>query len=81
MEQMTIIASYTWKRKKEPKATRPMLQSICDYRLPLHACIQDISSKNKFGVKKICSPKELNISLQFNILNTAPVSQATMYKK
>lgn len=45
------------KEKKEPKATRPMLQSICDYRLRLHACIQDIRG------------------------NTAPVSQATMFKK
>lgn len=34
------------KEKKEPKATRPMVQSICDYRLPLHACIQDIRGKH-----------------------------------
>lgn len=22
--------------EKEPKATRPMVQSICDYRIPVH---------------------------------------------
>lgn len=54
--------------KKEPKATRPMVQSICDYRLPLHACIQDIRGKHCTRITSHDVYKINNTSITFPLM-------------